>query len=149
MRITPRRGPTPARRRTDEWDTRLATPWSDHLGLRAPVLNAPMGGVAGGKLAAAVSVAGGLGMIGVGSTGSVELIEREVRYPKADELPFGIGLLDWALQRDPALLEAALAASPRLISVSFGDHWTWVEQARSVGGTRGHPNLHGGRSTLG
>ncbi|MGO8871255.1 MAG: NAD(P)H-dependent flavin oxidoreductase [Acidimicrobiales bacterium] len=111
----------------------LATPWSDQLGLGAPVLNAPMGGVAGGELAAAVSAAGGLGMIGVGSAGSVQLIEREVPLVQATGLPFGIGLLDWALQEDPALLEAALGASPRLIGVSFGDEWTWVERVRSAG----------------
>ena len=92
-----------------------------------------MGGVAGGNLAAAVSAAGGLGMIGVGSAGSVDLIQREVPHVRANGLPFGIGLLDWALQREPALLEAAMAASPRLISVSFGERWTWVEQVRSVG----------------
>lgn len=33
----------------------LATAWSETAGLRAPIVNAPMGGVAGGKLAAAVS----------------------------------------------------------------------------------------------
>ena len=43
------------------------------MGLTAPILNAPMGGGAGGMLASAVSAAGGLGMIGVGSAGSVTL----------------------------------------------------------------------------
>jgi hypothetical protein len=32
----------------------LSTPWSRSFGLRVPILNAPMGGVAGGRLAAAV-----------------------------------------------------------------------------------------------
>ena len=62
----------------------LVTPWSRTLGLRAPVLNAPMGGVAGGRLAAAVSSAGGLGMIGVGSAGSATVLEEEVAVPRAD-----------------------------------------------------------------
>ena len=47
----------------------LSTEWSRALGLEAPIVNAPKGGVAGGALAAAVSRAGGLGMIGIGSTG--------------------------------------------------------------------------------
>ncbi|MGB3331582.1 MAG: nitronate monooxygenase, partial [Mycobacterium sp.] len=42
----------------------LSTPWSQGAGLRLPILNAPMGGVAGGRLAAAVTAAGGLGMVG-------------------------------------------------------------------------------------
>src|ERR1035437_3850693 len=48
----------------------LSTPWPCSLWLGAPILNAPMGGVAGGELASAVSRAGGLGVIGVGSAGS-------------------------------------------------------------------------------
>ncbi|BBX95814.1 hypothetical protein AWC15_16485 [Mycobacterium lacus] len=35
----------------------LSTRWSRSFGLRAPVVNAPMGGVAGGRLAAAVTAA--------------------------------------------------------------------------------------------
>jgi hypothetical protein len=30
--------------------TGLSTPWSDAMGLRVPIVNAPMGGVAGGAL---------------------------------------------------------------------------------------------------
>ena len=43
-------------------DVALSTPWSRGMGLRVPVVNAPMGGAAGGRLAAAVSRAGGLGI---------------------------------------------------------------------------------------
>ena len=42
-----------------------------------------MGGAAGGKLAAAVSSAGGFGMIGVGSAGLVALLEREAGISQA------------------------------------------------------------------
>jgi nitronate monooxygenase len=111
----------------------LSTPWSRAMRLGAPILNAPMGGVAGGRLASAVSEAGGLGMIGVGSAGSVELLEREVANPQSAGLPFGIGLLDWALALEPQLLDAAIAASPVLISVSFGDTWRWAERVREAG----------------
>ena len=110
----------------------LSTPWSRAMGLDAPILNAPMGGVAGGRLSAAVSEAGGLGMIGVGSAGSVELLEREAALPQSAGLPFGIGLLDWALALEPQLLDAAIGASPALISVSFGDTWRWAERVRKA-----------------
>ena len=112
---------------------RLATDWSRSLRLAAPLLNAPMGGVAGGRLASAVTAAGGLGMIGVGSAGSVELLQREASIPTRDGRAFGIGLLDWAVAREPLLLEAALEASPVLISVSFGDEWAWVDRVHSAG----------------
>jgi nitronate monooxygenase len=113
--------------------TGLTTAWSRSLRLGAPIVNAPMGGVAGGKLAAAVSRAGGLGMIGVGSAGSPEQLQREATYPQGLHLRFGVGLLDWASDRDPELLETAIAARPVLISVSFGDDWSWVSTVQEAG----------------
>ena len=44
----------------------LWTRLTELLGIRHPVLQAPMGGTAGGRLASAVSEAGGLGLIGGG-----------------------------------------------------------------------------------
>jgi nitronate monooxygenase len=54
----------------------LRTKLTERLGIRHPVLLAPMGGIAGGRLAAAVSDAGGLGLIG-GGRGDAEWLERE------------------------------------------------------------------------
>ncbi|MGF0318514.1 NAD(P)H-dependent flavin oxidoreductase [Nocardia fluminea] len=108
----------------------LSTQWSRSLGLRVPVVNAPMGGAAGGRLAAAVSAAGGLGMIGMGSAGSVAALRRELAVAGA---PDGIGLVDWVRSRETGLLEAAIAASPRIISVSFGTDFSWVPQVRAAG----------------
>src|SRR5947209_4950079 len=48
----------------------LRTALTGRLGIRHPVLLAPMGGSAGGALAGAVSAAGGLGLIG-GGHGSI------------------------------------------------------------------------------
>ena len=44
----------------------ITTPITTLLGIRHPILLAPMGDTAGGRLAAAVSAAGGLGLIGGG-----------------------------------------------------------------------------------
>lgn len=118
---------------------RLQTGWARRLGLTAPVVCAPMGGVAGGRLAGAVSRAGALGMIGMGSAGSVAALERELARLDTGGRPFGIGLVAWGIARDPAMLERALAAAPALISVSFGDwegadpHPSWVETVRAAG----------------
>ena len=112
---------------------RLSTEWSEAAGLRVPIVNAPMGGVAGGRLATAVSAAGGLGMIGMGSAGSTKMLETEVRHPREAGVSFGIGLIDWAVRRDPTLLEAAIGARPVLVSVSFGDDWSWADRARAAG----------------
>lgn len=111
------------------------TPWSAELGLTVPVVNAPMGGAAGGRLAAAVSRAGGLGMIGMGSSGTAALLHRELDQFDAPGAPFGIGLVHWVMTAEPGLLEVALAAAPNLLSVSFGTDWSWVATARAAGVT--------------
>jgi nitronate monooxygenase len=109
----------------------LSTPWSKRAGLRLPILNAPMGGVAGGRLAAAVTAAGGLGMIGMGSTATAESLASELAL--AGPARFGIGLVDWVIRDQPDLLDVALAARPALLSVSFGDDLSWVQRAHAAG----------------
>jgi nitronate monooxygenase len=108
----------------------LSTPWSRELGLRAPIVNAPMGGVAGGRLAAAVSAAGGLGMVGMGSVATRELLRTQLQHVDGT---FGIGLVDWVMRNEAGLLDDALAARPVLLSVSFGTDWSWVAKAHEAG----------------
>jgi nitronate monooxygenase len=100
------------------------------MGLRVPILNAPMGGVAGGRLAAAVTAAGGLGMVGMGSAGSTSSLHAELPHVTGT---FGIGLVDWVIRQEPDLLDAALAAQPVLVSVSFGTDLAWVQRAHDAG----------------
>lgn len=111
----------------------LSTDWSRALGLQVPVVNAPMGGVAGGTLAAAVSRAGGLGMIGIGSAGTPEQLTTELTMLRGLELPYGIGLIGWVLERHPELLAVALAARPAVLCISFGEDFSWVPRARDAG----------------
>ena len=101
------------------------------MGLEAPIVNAPMGGTAGGALAAAVSRAGGLGMIGMGSSATAAKLAAEL--PHVSGLRFGIGLVHWVMAAEPELLEVSLAAKPALLSISFGDDWSWVERAHEAG----------------
>lgn len=108
----------------------LATPWSRDFGLQAPIVNAPMGGVAGGRLAAAVTAAGGLGMVGMGSTAARSSLAAELRHVRGR---FGIGLVDWVMRSESGLLDDALAAQPALLSVSFGTDFSWVAAAHDAG----------------
>lgn len=108
----------------------LATPWSRDFGLRVPIVNAPMGGVAGGRLATAVTAAGGLGMVGMGSTATRSALAAELRHVRGR---FGIGLVDWVMRTQSGLLEDALAARPALLSISFGADWSWVTAAQDAG----------------
>ncbi|MBP2453782.1 nitronate monooxygenase [Mycolicibacterium lutetiense] len=109
----------------------LTTTWSRSMGIDVPIVNAPMGGAAGGRLAAAVSAAGGLGMVGMGSSATAEQLTAELK--QLDGQRFGIGLVHWVTQDRPDLFDVALAARPALLSVSFGVDWDWVRRAHDAG----------------
>src|SRR5690348_14043394 len=71
----------------------LHTRICDLLGVEHPILNAPMAGTAGAALAAAVSEAGGLGIIG-GSAGDGEWLRGQIRAVRErTEKPFGVGFI--------------------------------------------------------
>jgi nitronate monooxygenase len=110
----------------------LRTAFTELAGVRHPVVQAPMAGVSGGALAGAVAAAGGLGFLGVGAR-DAEKIAPEAQRARDAGGRFGIGLMAWALERDPALFDAALAAEPFALSVSFGDVAPWLERAREHG----------------
>lgn len=109
----------------------MATTWSRSIGIDVPIVNAPMGGAAGGRLASAVSAAGGLGMVGMGSSATAEQLTDQLA--QLDARRFGIGLVHWVAQDRPDLFEVALAARPALLSVSFGQDWDWVRRAHDAG----------------
>ncbi len=73
--------------------TRLHTILCDRLGIALPIIAAPMGGVAGPELVAAVSEAGGLGLLGHANI-DLDEMRRQIRQVKAlTRKPFGVGLL--------------------------------------------------------
>ena len=112
----------------------LHTFLTDSWHLRYPIIGAPMAGAAYGRLARAISMAGGLGMIGIGSRESVDFIEREASIARGDDsVPFGVGLMIWAIEARPELLEAVLQTRPFLISLSFGSPAPYVERLHQLG----------------
>jgi len=71
----------------------LRTPICDRLGIQYPIILAGMGGVSMHQLVAAVSNAGGLGVIGAATLGARELRE-EIRQTRAlTDKPFAVDLL--------------------------------------------------------
>src|ERR1700728_1863245 len=96
----------------------LRTVFTEMFGVRYPIALAPMGGSAGGALAAAVSNAGGLGLLG-GGYGDAEWLERELAILTGSTgKPWGIGLLSWAV--DAAVVERVLQYAPQAVLLSFG-----------------------------
>jgi NAD(P)H-dependent flavin oxidoreductase YrpB (nitropropane dioxygenase family) len=97
----------------------VRTPLCDLVGIEAPVVLAPMGGAVTPQLAAAVSNAGGLGMLPLTWTSADEIgsIVEETR--QRTERPFGVNLgLAWD-QRER--LAAILGAGVGIVSFFWGD----------------------------
>ncbi len=113
--------------------TAMHTPLCDLLGIEAPILLAPMGGAVTPTLAAAVSNAGGLGMLPLSWSGPDEIADTIKEVEALTERPFGVNLgLEWDQQ---ARLAAALEAGARIVSFFWGDATGPVEHARSAGAT--------------
>ncbi len=97
---------------------RLATRLTERLGIAHPILSAPMALAGGGALAAAVTRAGGLGLIG-GGYGDAGWIAQE--FAAAGNTQVGCGFITWSMARKPELLTQALAHKPAALMLSFGD----------------------------
>lgn len=103
---------------------------SSCLGITQPLLLAPMATVAGGRLAAAVSRAGGLGLIG-GGYGDAQWLSAELAA--AADARVGVGFITWRLPQAQAALDVALAARPRAVMLSFGDITPYVAPIHAAG----------------
>ncbi len=108
----------------------LKTALTDLLNIQHPVLCAPMAGVTGGRLAAAVSEAGGLGLLG-GGYSETDWVMRELR--EAGNTRIGTGFITWALDKNPSLLDEVLSHSPAAIMLSFGGVAPYAEKVKAAG----------------
>lgn len=104
----------------------------ERFGLSVAVVAAPMAGVSTGRLAAAVSAAGGLGMLGIGPTSTPERVREQCAVARQGGR-FGIGLMAWALAKDDALVDVIIAEAPALVSVSYGPYERWVAPLQDAG----------------
>lgn len=109
----------------------IATALTQRFSLQYPLVLAPMGGVAGGELAAAVSNAGGLGLVG-GGYGEAAWLHRELDLVrKLTRKPWGVGLITWSIA--PGILDLVLAYQPQAVLLSFGDPRPHSEKIRASG----------------
>jgi len=110
----------------------ISTPLSALLGIKHPILSAPMDVIAGARLTSAVSGAGGFGILG-GGYGERTWLEQETAKLKRCAVPFGIGFITWSLAKQPDLLDIALNARPRAIMLSFGDPQPFAPRVKAAG----------------
>ncbi|MDP3746685.1 MAG: nitronate monooxygenase [Phenylobacterium sp.] len=102
------------------------------LGLELPIVQAPMGGASCPALAAAVSNAGGLGMLALSWSDAASL-RREIRETRAlTDRPFGVNLvLAW---RQDERLAICLEEGVRIVSFFWGDPAALSPSVQAVGG---------------
>ena len=115
-------------------DAMISTRLTERFGIRHPIICAPMAMVTGGALTAAVSRAGGIGIVGGGYAGTLGAeLDLETELERAKPGKFGVGFISWALSRSPKMLTAALRHSPFCVFLSFGDPRPFAAQIRDAG----------------
>ena len=108
----------------------------ERLGMTLPVVQAPIGSAATPALAAAVSEAGGLGMLALTWTG-VDRAREMIRQTQASTArPFGVNLvLEWSQHER---LAACLQEGVKIISTFWGDPEPYVEAVHTAGALHLH-----------
>jgi nitronate monooxygenase len=112
----------------------LTTRFTEAMGVRHPLVCAPMALVTGGRLAAAVSRAGALGFVGgayAGALGNEPDLRQELALAGGERV--GVGFITWALEQMPQALDLALEFSPPFVFLSFGDPGPFAERIRAGG----------------
>jgi len=122
----------------------LRTPLCDLLGVEHPIMQAGMGLIARGKLAAAVSEAGGVGVIGSAQL-TIDELREEIRIAKRlTDKPFGVDILFARVDTEGAevvrytheveqQIEVTLAERVPILISGLGNPINVVEPAHELG----------------
>ncbi len=104
------------------------------FGLEHPLLGAPMALHSGGRLAAAVSRAGGLGLFGGIHPGGGDWVRQQIGIVRSEtDRPFGVGFITQFLPRFEANLKACLDEGVPVLAFSFGDPRPYAARAKENG----------------
>jgi enoyl-[acyl-carrier protein] reductase II len=107
------------------------------LGVKYPIVQAPMGWIARSQLASAVSNAGGLGIIET-SSGRLDEVREEVKKMKAlTDKPWGINVAQ-AFVRDPDIVSFVADQGVKFVTTSAGDPNRYCEALKGKGLTVFH-----------
>jgi nitronate monooxygenase len=109
----------------------LHTRLCDILGIEVPIIAAPMGGITGPELAAAVSNAGGLGIMAAGQSPPAVLRREIQRLRQLTDRPFGVNLL-LVLPQDESVAVCLEEGVP-IVSFYLGDAAPYVERCHAAG----------------
>lgn len=122
---------------------------TDMLGVRYPIVQAPMGWIARSALASAVSEAGGMGIIET-SSGELDAIRDEIlAMRRLTDKPFGVNIAQ-AFVRDPDIVKFVVDQGVKFVSTSAGDPRRYCEQLKAAGLTVFHvvPSLDAAKKAV-
>ena len=108
----------------------LTTRLTEFFGIERPILLAPMALASGGRLAAAVTKAGGLGLIG-GGYADAEWLQTQIG--RTEGVRVGYGFITWSLARNPGVLDIALGQRPAAVMLSFGELQPFADRIHAAG----------------
>ena len=109
----------------------LRTPLCHQLGIEYPIFSVGMGPVAGPDLAAAVSNAGGGGVLGMGGMPAPYIRQEIHRLRTLTDKPFGVNLILPLLQEGQ--IETCLDEKVPLLVLFWGDPKPYIEEAHRRG----------------
>ena len=110
---------------------------TDLLGVKYPIVQAPMGWIARAQLASAVSNAGGFGIIET-SSGRLDEVKEEVKKMRTlTDKPWGINVAQ-AFVRDPDIVKFVADQGVKFVTTSAGDPNKYCEALKSAGLTVFH-----------
>jgi nitronate monooxygenase len=108
----------------------IVTRLTEMFGVQYPIILAPMGSVSGGHLAAAVSNAGALGLVGGGYGDPAWLRIELARVKQETRQPWGVGLITWSV--DHSVVDLALDYRPHAVMLSFGDPTPYAARIKAA-----------------
>ncbi|PUU92952.1 enoyl-[acyl-carrier protein] reductase II [Halanaerobium congolense] len=110
----------------------LKTELCDLLEIEKPIIQGGMAWVATGELAAAVSNAGGLGVIGAGSA-SADVIEKEInKVRKLTDKPFGLNIMLLSPFAED-IIDLAIEKEVPVITTGAGNPGKYVKRFQEIG----------------
>ena len=116
---------------------RIETRVSRLLGVRYPIVQAPMGWIARAQLASAVSNAGGLGIIET-SSGELDVVKQEIRRMRdLTDRPFGVNIAQLFVS-DPGIVDFVVGQGVGFVTTSAGDPRKYTKALKEAGLTVFH-----------
>ncbi|MCU1397784.1 MAG: nitronate monooxygenase [Acidimicrobiales bacterium] len=115
----------------------MRTRITEMLGIDYPIIQAPMGWIARAQLAAAVSNAGGLGIIET-SSGLLDEVRLEIaKMADLTDKPFGVNIAQLFV-RDPSIVQFVADQGVRFVTTSAGDPTKYTRALKDAGLTVFH-----------